>query len=389
MSFKQLSFKKKCLVVFCLMALAWWLWNRWIPPMNTEEKKLIDSWTQTMRPRCFGRYLIDLPSDWRSQWKMSTARHSEILIEVRPIDRELFNAHLKRLEDRYKKQRSSFEDTTPGLQQVVELPNQEGKLFNRLSIGPAINLGEPDHFDESEPIEVVGGSNAGRTLEIAAYKNGYFINMRSKASDFTFPEFVNDTYAKKRGSDVAEKQAELLALYQHVHGRRDDEIPSVSGMCFDGGFIEGAPTRNEEIEMVYVAPTPDVRITLSSYANVRESTTLLDRSLKIHASLLLSGIKTVGNGKRQGQGIDFEEWLMEGPTQEKITGHMFTAEAFSKEGSATTPMIILNFYNGERPSNDDVDNPRAKLKQATLSLSQSVALWNRITKTLRKRPNAF
>jgi hypothetical protein len=79
-------------------------------------------------------------------------------------------------------------------------------------------------------------------------------------------------------------------------------------------------------------------------------------------------------------------------------GQYFTFEANSKKGSAETPLLNVDFFNGDRedpsaPAEDDLMRilpPKLPpLSKASLSEAEAVDLWDKTTATLRPRPGAF
>ena len=70
-----------------------------------------------------------------------------------------------------------------------------------------------------------------------------------------------------------------------------------------------------------------------------------------------------------------------------------TLEANAKTGSAATPVVVFNMDAGTAiprpPQTLEQTAFREPLKAATFSEAASVALWDKISATLRRRPGAF
>lgn len=334
--------------------------------------------TKTMEPRCFGRYLIDLPSDMKLGLNYKTIIDRDIWVEVEPISKLSFELRLRKRESDIREERLDGKPNSPSLKEVTTL--EIGKIF--------------DHAH--------GSTYANRTLELHAWHAGYAIKMWVKASDFTGPEFDNEPKARSLGSDVLNKRAQLLEIYSRVRGRADTEVPTEPGVCVANGFIRGAASDGEDISMNFLLTSmPDVYLHVETDSGIKEDTTLLDRGREINAMTEGAEGRTMRKGARKTPaGVAFEEWLIAGNTNERhgkhhVKGHTFTLEGNSKIGSAKTPLFIVELHNGERESEPDDGRPawdkapRPELKQASLSEAEALALWDAITSTLRPRPGAF
>jgi len=162
--------------------------------------------------------------------------------------------------------------------------------------------------------------------------------------------------------------------------------------------LRGPAIDEENLDMDYVfTDMPDVSISIHNNSNLVSENTLLDRGRDIDANLRIADGHTLHKGKRQSHdGLTFDEWLMEANTDDHVKGHMFTLEANSRIGSAQTPLLNIDFLNGDRigtpdkrpPGSLPLDSP-PPLAKASLSEGEAVALWDAITETLRPRPNGF
>src|SRR5699024_158971 len=161
------------------------------------------------------------------------------------------------------------------------------------------------------------------------------------------------------------------------------------GTCIQNGLISGPASdkMSESISMNFVSKSmPDVKIHLNSDSNLSEKTTLLGRLPAFKASLDRADGHIVREGARDPTaGIQFEEVLATGMTPNgHVMGQFFTLEANSKAGNTIKPLLIADFWNGEReapPAHEDSDlMPGGKLpyppalKEASLSEAESVAL---------------
>ena len=348
-----------------------------LPPLTPQEQATMQTLTHAMTPRCIGRYLIDLPAGMvPSGWGGLKAQG--VNIEVAPLIEPLFQLRYERREAELRAAHLDGQPDQPSLKEIVPLRGAMGGIFNRADDNALVN--------------------AGRTLELHAWRDGYAIKMWIKARDVSYSADNLDEQYKAIGTNVPQMQALLLDVFARIRGRADTEIPSEPGLCFHGGFLQGAATDEENLDMDYVfTDIPDVSLSISYNSNIVEDNTLLDRSKDIEANERNAEGHTLRKGKRQSHGgLAFEEWLSAGNTDDHVKGHIFTLEANSKIGSAQTPLLVIDFQNGKRfgipdkrpPGSLPLDSP-PPLAKASLSEGEAVALWDAITDTLRPRPNGF
>jgi Tle cognate immunity protein 4 C-terminal domain/Tle cognate immunity protein 4 N-terminal domain len=347
-----------------------------LPPLTPQEHATMQTLTHAMTPRCIGRYLIDLPAGMvPSGWGGLKAQ--AVNIEVTPLNEPQFRWRFEQHEAELRATHIDAHPDQPVLKEIIPLRGAIGGIFNR-----------------SE----TGGTNGSRTLELHAWRDGYAIKMWINAFDNLYPEYKNEKWAAEVGRDLPEKQALLLDVFARTRGRADNEMPSEPGLCFHGGFLQGNATDEENLDMSYVfTDMPDVSLSVSYNSNLVSENTLLDRGKSVDANERHADGHTVRKGKRKShEGIAFEEWLSAGNTDDHVKGHLFSLEANSKIGSAQTPLLNIDFLNGDRigvpdkrpPGSIPLDSP-PPLAKASLTEGEAVALWDAITETLRPRPNGF
>jgi hypothetical protein len=345
-------------------------------PMTPEEAQRVETLTANMTTRCVGRYLIDMP--------LSFALHSEsnteiegVKIDVRPLDKRLFEMALEAKQAELNRTKFHGDRSElPFVRAITSLPAP--------SVGVLIDRAEgPDT------------SRLSRRLEVLGWRDGYQISAFIDATDNTFPEHANDSIAKQLGNDTPEKLAHLLKVFERISGRKDTEIPTEQGVCFANGFVKG-PATDEEVLFIRhnLENSPDVGSTFHSLSDITEDTELLDRSAAIEADLKERSGRTLRKGKSLAQIPGAQEWLMTKKGRDSdLMVHAMTLEANSKIGSATTPVVVFNLnagggYRTQAKSNEEAAT-RPPLITNTFSEAESVAIWDKITATLRPRPGAF
>jgi hypothetical protein len=362
------------------------------PPLalTPKEQAFMNTYTAHMVTHCFGRYLIDLPADMQVG-KMASAifavfPYSEysggINVKVTPMTQTTFEHALEERKAKLKSMHIDGKPQEPYLDKVIPLDDHSGVVFNR-----------------SEN----GGSRGARMLELHGWKNGYAIKMTIKANDVSYPEYKADKQLQELGSTVKPKLAILQALYARTAGRPSGEIPTQPGTCIQNGFISGPASdkMSESISIDFVSKSmPDVNFTLQSNSGIRGTTTLLERLPDIEASLKAAKGHFIRKGHHTNpKGMSYDEILMAAITpNDHVMGQYFTLEANSKKGSAETPLLNVDFFNGDRedpsaPAEDDlmrIQPPKlSPLSKASLSEAEAVDLWDKTTATLRPRPGAF
>ncbi len=348
--------------------------NYKVPAMTSEETQVIETLTAHMAPRCVGRYLIDLPVDFVLN-PITTTKLEGVDITITRMERGRFN-------DEFLAQRATLTATMlpgkdkqrPHLRKEIALPD-----------GAAGGV-----FDRSET--AVSSDRMGRMLELVAWRNGFRIVATIKATDTTFPEDADDSIAKQLKTDVPEKLAHLLNVYERVRGRGDHEVPTEQGLCFANGFLSGEPNdEDSQIDLYYHLRTAkDVYFTFHSLSDLIQDDTLLDRGPAIEKMLKARNGETLRKGKRESHGLKFEEWLMTMESDPGGKDHNMTLEVNSKTASPLTPLFIVDLDSGVEHPGPELTLEQAAvhkpLTKATFSAAQTVALWDKATATLRPRP---
>ena len=352
---------RTALVAVCVLGLVACNWPK---HLTQREQKMVTELTENLKPRCVGRYVIDMPADAPV---FGGATIDGVDVEAKAMTQKDYeaamNAHSKALNST----KSRF-----GFQFLYVDTVVEGVPRSRLFI----SQGDPDVL-----------SPATRIIEAYKWDRGYQIKMQIEGSDFTHPDQTDDPIVKQLTdkNDVPNKARQVVFLLDKVRGRTEDEIPTEPGFCFVGGFLPGKPVVQENLWMQFVLRDQhDVSFDLDTDSNIRGTTTLLQRGDDINAALSQSEGRTIRKGPVELPGMRAEEWLMAGLTQLRIPGNYMTLEANSMIGSAQTPLVGLDMNTGSN-SNLLPDS----VERASLTEGEAIALWDAVSRTLRPRPNGF
>ena len=348
-----------------------------LPPLTPQEQATMQTLTHAMTPRCIGRYLIDLPAGMvPSGWGGLKAQG--VNIEVAPLIEPLFQLRYERREAELRAAHLDGQPDQPSLKEIVPLRGAMGGIFNRADDNALVN--------------------AGRTLELHAWRDGYAIKMWIKARDVSYSADNLDEQYKAIGTNVPQMQALLLDVFARIRGRADTEIPSEPGLCFHGGFLQGTATDEENLDMDYVfTDIPDVSLSISYNSNIVEDNTLLDRSKYIEANERNAEGHTLRKGKRQSHdGLAFDEWLMEANTDDHVKA---TCSRWKPIAGSVAPRrrcsisIFKTASDSTRPTSARpapcLWTVRRRWPKPRSPKGRLFPLWDAITDTLRPRPNGF
>lgn len=347
------------------------------PPMTPEETQRVESLTANMSTRCVGRFLVDMPERFVLNSE-STTEIEGVKIAVRPMDKTLFNYALETREIVLRREKimgTYYGENVPSLLSVHRLPADEGAVFNR---------------SESRESPVL------RTLELLAWQDGYALTLLINTQDRSFAKRERDDDTRK--TDTPEKLAHLLKVYERVSGRKDTEVPSVPGLCIPNGFVAGAEREGQETDAVYhLNGAPDVWFGFGSSDAIKEATSLFDRAPDVERAMKDGGSKTLRKTKRLLHGQEYEEWLwVNTPEQDGIRGTHFLMHGNELRADPKQPFIEFKLLNGDRipvpelsMQQKDALRLNEILTKATLTEAEALAIWDKVSATLRPRPGAF
>ncbi len=329
--------------------------------MNAIAEKMI--------PRCFGRYLIDLPESF----VLNTEGGQEIdgvTIDIKAQSETEFQKALEARKRVLESENLLIEPKTATLKEIVALPNQRGVIFDRAE----------NHFD-----------NVFRILELMDWRDGYQIKMQIDALDSSF---TNPDDSKEIPTTTPEKLAALLKVY-HRTQPRGEEIPSGQGTCILNGFVTGPASSDESLRFFYhLKDVDDVYFTLATLSGPRDADTLLDR-MKFLAPIWKTGDGRLIRSGRLYHELPGQEVLYMTPDEHtKIPTLRFLYEDARHGKGITNPMIEVEMNVGKRKPEPDPKDPNEHtypppILAPSLSEAEAIHLWDKVIRTLRTRPGAF
>ncbi|EMH4162932.1 hypothetical protein RJ498_002194 [Pluralibacter gergoviae] len=335
------------------------------PALTDKEKRMVDTLFTTTKAQCVGRYVFEVPASFENTLT-DRARINEVSISSKRLYRPAFVQRIRLREEALKNSHTVDPIDQPFLKQVYRV-SENAVIFDR-------------NKNESE-----GGVS--RILEGHLYVDGVAFILSQEITDLSDPKYQKDKEDFiKAGVSVGslntkpQKLAELQDLMSRLSGRKDDEIPTQPGTCISQGFIrDGNGKPKEDITFVY--PHNSVfSLSVSTNTYLGDPKSMLERSDEIQPYLTEVKARTLRKSKVQMEGFEFDEWLNVAPS-EKSPGHpsgqlLFNAIANEKIVDFRHPIIDLTLSNHALP-------PPA------YSDAELVEIWDRITRSIRIRNNAF
>lgn len=332
--------------------------------LTQQEKQIVTELTASLKTRCVGRYLIDMPGDAEAS---GYAKLQGVAFEAKAMSQDAYNQEIAQREAKLMATRSI--DAYPFLYAAGEARGKGTRYF----------IYRGTVYDDP----------ASRYIEAYKWDDGYRILLKIEGSDFTHPDQTNDSIVKKMAvkNDLPEKTSLVLGLLEKVRGRSEDDIPGEPGMCFFGGFLPGKASDHQFVSGGFaLADRPDVLFDVSADTDPQDGTSLLQRAQQASGAIKEAGGTVMRKGAVNLTGIKAKEILIAGLTPAQVSGHSFSLEVNSTTSGPRTPFLSLDMYNGG--VNQDPRDGR-KIEKASLTEGEALALWDTVSRTLRMRPGAL
>jgi hypothetical protein len=162
--------------------------------------------------------------------------------------------------------------------------------------------------------------------------------------------------------------------------------------------VAGADREGQDTGAVYhMSDAPDVWFGITSDGTVGGGSTLFEWSSELEKGMKRADVKTLRKMARSIHGEDYEEWLFTNtPYQDDVRGTKFVLYGNEAGSKPDQPFIKLALYNGDRipvpeltMQQKDKLGLNAPLPKATLTEAEAVAIWDKVSSTLRPRSGAF
>jgi len=342
-----------------------------IPPLSPQEQATVNTLTSNLKPRCVGRYLIDMPADAKIFGWLTI---QDVKIEAKAMSLDEYHQAMRA--------------------RSVELSHMKSHFGYRFLYDDNVIQGIPESRYFVSLKEIYADADSDRFIEAYRWDHGYQIKMTIMGNDAQHSTtFKDDPSARDSPgmNDFPEKLQLVFSLMRHAHGRADDEIPTSSGVCFLGGLIDGVQYDKENPSAQFVMPghdDVDFVLETNTTLHVGDSDTLLSTGQSMNVFLQAPSLNTLRHGEVKLPGmIDAQEVLLKVTTGYYIPGYLFMLAANQQYNNRNRPIVMLNLSVGDpNAGTPDYATPPEK---ASLTESESVALWDAVSRTLRPRPGAF
>lgn len=336
------------------------------PPLSQQEKQTVSELTATLKTRCVGRYLIDLPED---ATEYGYAKIGGVDIEAKAMT-----------EDAYRQEIAQRE----AVLKTVETNYPRPFLY---STGPARGKGTYYFIYRDTVID----SPATRYIEGYKWDRGYRFLLKIETYDYTHPDQTDDPIVKQFDvkNEVPAKTNLVFDLLEKLQGRSKEEVPTLPGVCFAGGFLPGKATDGQYVSSGFtLANNRDVSFDVTTDNEPRGDTSLLQRvdSPEVRAILKAAGGTVLRKGTVDLTGLKAEEWLIEGRKPGGGRGDSFSLTVNETTSGPSSPYLSLDMNTGGQLQ---IQGKFVKLDKGSLSTGEAVALWDSVSRTVRTRPGVL
>ncbi|SCK08424.1 T6SS immunity protein Tli4 family protein [Vogesella sp. LIG4] len=333
--------------------------------MDATPKK-IEALFRDTKPVCFGRYLIDVPKRAEVMWGPSDIDYEIVSYpgEGRKISAEISDKIKELKEEKHRTEPSLFIGVFDG-------PNPSSKIV----VGY-------ERSDDTYGANLYSYIRLGNNAYVQSAR-GTTLATRDDAAPMGLK--YDKTLYKK---DVAI----LQDVASRLRERTDEAVPTEPGICIEAGFFSGmTPQYQERVAIGFRFPEfPDVSFSFSSFKTKHyDKSNTLEWSLnegKQFADVLDKGtlwhrIDMLQKGPRTIAGWQGDEALARMPEDgDTPSHHQFK---FNYAGKPTFdfqhPVVDIRMETGVVDDTVGATHP-------SLSNDEAVALWNKLTSSIRLRP---
>lgn len=331
-----------------------------------KDSPVINSLFAQTKPQCIGRYVIDVPESFNNQLH-DMIFIDDFKIESKPLYPPAFKQRVQlreqALRDAINKPGNKPENA-PFLKEVIQLPDGKGTIFDRNESGA------PDIYRKLEAHVYSGMTAFVITTDIRDFSDKKHSEKKSK--------YLARGFTEADANTKPVKLAALQSLISRLSGRKDEDVPSVKGVCIPNGFIRD--DGNQHVEKITFQYENDDFI-LGVYTNNKypgSEDTLFNRSAQINEALKTSNQYTIKKVALSPNGIPAESWLF-GGTQtmrdtvtgkdEKNTFYDFDFKANERDATADKPKFSIGLTS--------------EYKKTRYSEAQMIEIWDRLVNSLR------
>lgn len=333
--------------------------KEWKTPNMTAITPRLEPLFEKTKTVCFGRFMIDIPASAIVVWgevdvPLGVSIYTNGADEVKTLAQKFI--------DELKSEKAIYLNNIPLLISVDDLRQPEGKIVTGFE-----------------------GFEAMRELKI----NGYFrLNNDGVVID-----------ARPLKEDKDGTIADIKSMARRLRQRAENEVPTEPGNCVENAFLPDSPDdeKNHPGELISIGfrlkEFPDTHLSIQTHPSNPhdpESTSLKRQWKRIkedpatpEEKQALAKIKYFRESTRQIRNWDTGyEVLVRNPDEENVHSyHDFEVRFTGVPHDPLKPYVDIQLQTG-------VADNAAGATKASLSDEEAIAVWDRITSTLRVRPTS-
>ncbi|TFW32791.1 T6SS immunity protein Tli4 family protein [Massilia horti] len=347
------SFKSLPLALFALAALVLLGIFIFRAVQGTQDRKMVAKMTAKMKTVCVGRILIDVPETAEVTLTQASVDGFDITMR-RESDAE-FAARIALREAELKQKQNELGRENLESTRDVNANGARGRIL--------IHGRERGYLIENE--QRVYSENV--AIDGYLHKNGVTFDVSASLYD---PKLVGD----------------VALLISQIEPRLQDEVPAEPGFCINGGFIRDPLTadHHESVTMFAGLPGhPDLGIGFSTISGAKPGEGLIARDAKATDQFpifLQAAFSTLRKGERTLNGLQGEEVAFKARELNLAVTYSFQWEMQGKQDDVYAPLLALELDTGMNP------HAGGKPLQSSMSEVALLALWDKISSSLRVRP---
>lgn len=334
------------LAVLGIAILAAYNWNQ--NSLHTPNREhAMTELTKNMKTVCFGRYLVDIPTE--AELSIATTVMDSVKIEYlgTSLSERIFKAKVERREAELLASKHNTEGTR--LRQAIDINGGKQRLLV---------------FREDQDDVLLTWVET---------------SVHSGTDEWKISNDASEQYVSKTKNLVS-------ALATQLVSRPMNEIPKVPGACVQNGLILGKSYQRENFPASMSVKSPAFTLgILSETSGPRErGQTLWDRIDKAN-SLGKEFFNATSKPLRRAEvSVDGRKGQEHVSTFQEDDVETFNADAeVYGDGTPKTPTLKVSM-EVRRPIKPDPSS-----KEKTLSNDEALAVWDAVLKTIRPRPGAF
>jgi hypothetical protein len=333
--------------------------EEWKTPNMTATTSRLESIFAKTKPVCFGRFIVDVPASATIVWGENIV---PLTVSVYPAGIDEVNSLAQKFINEMKSEKAIYLNKIPLFISVDNVRQPEGKIVTGY-----------DGFEAIAELKINGYFKLGN--------DGIVIN------------------ARPLKEDKDETIADITSIAQRLRQRSENEIPREAGNCIEYAFLTDKPNPSKEDLMEHIRigfrlkEFPDAHFSIyvapsNPYGPERDSLKAKWKRIKEDPATpeekqALAKLKYFRESPRQ-----IHDWktgyevLIRNPDEEGVHSyHDFQVKFTGVPHDPLRPYADIQFQTG-------VADDAAGATKPSLTDEEAIAVWDKITSTIRVRPTS-